>query len=62
MKADETHTPRRLHQKDLKELRKEHQSGEDKLIPIWQKAVPKELQISFMGTFSRTTLATFSPI
>lgn len=43
-------------------LRDKHQSGEDKLIPIWQKAGLKQPLTPFVDAFSRTALATFSPI
>ncbi|KKY36242.1 hypothetical protein UCDDA912_g03786 [Diaporthe ampelina] len=59
--ADQAQKPRRLRQKDLEELRDKHQSGEDKLIPIWKKAGPNEPHTSFVDAFSRTALATFSP-
>lgn len=43
-------------------LRDKHHSGEDKLIPIWQKAGFKEPLTLFVDAFSRTALATFSPV
>lgn len=43
-------------------LRDKHQSGEDKLIPIWQRTGPGEPLTPFVDAFSRTALATFSPL
>lgn len=43
-------------------LRDKHQSGEDKLIPIWQKTGRKDPLTPFVDAFSRTALATFSPV
>ncbi|KAK7698008.1 hypothetical protein SLS64_012997 [Diaporthe eres] len=59
---DQAPKPRRLRQKELEELRDKHQSGEDKLIPIWQKTGFKEPLNPFVAAFSRTALATFSPV
>ncbi|KAJ0108991.1 hypothetical protein J7T55_005539 [Diaporthe amygdali] len=60
--ADQGSRPRRLRQKDLEELREKHDNGEDKLIPIWQRAGPKEPLTLVIQGFSRSALMTFSPV
>lgn len=43
-------------------LRDKHLTGDDKLIPIWQRADHKAPLTPFVDAFSRTALATFSPV
>ncbi|KAG8163014.1 hypothetical protein KVR01_007492 [Diaporthe batatas] len=60
--TDQASKPRRLRQKDLEELRDKHQIGEDKMIPIWQRADHKAPLTPFVEAFSRAALAIFSPV
>ncbi|KAL1859052.1 hypothetical protein Daus18300_009690 [Diaporthe australafricana] len=59
--ADQGRKPKRLRQKDLEELRGKVELGEDKQIPIWQKAGPGQPHTPFIDGFSRDALMTFSP-
>ncbi|KAI3393733.1 hypothetical protein diail_3779 [Diaporthe ilicicola] len=59
--VDQGRKTKRLRQKDIEELRDKSQLGEDKLIPIWQQAGPKEPLTLLVDGFSRAALTIFSP-
>ncbi|POS73242.1 hypothetical protein DHEL01_v208368 [Diaporthe helianthi] len=60
--TDQASKPKRLRQKDLEEIRDKHLVGDDKLIPVWQRADRSAPLTPFVDAFSRAALATFSPV